>query len=779
MFQKSYWYGAAAGLAIATTALSGIASAQQAAGDALNEGDIIVTAQKRAQKLNDVGITISAATSEQLQSAGVAEVADLAKITPGFSVGNTYGGYQVFSLRGVNFNSSQFSAPPAVSTYVDEAILPYSAMTSGMMLDVDHVEVLKGPQGTLFGQNATGGSINIVAAKPTATPKAGFDVEVNHFGQVMASGFVSGPISDTLRARIAGSTTQFGAWQKGYYLSDRKNGDQNKGAARLLLDWTPTDRLTVGVNLNANYDRGEQQQSQFGSFAPQIPSNVIPGMSGYPKPTDNRDADITPGIDTRADNRLFQAVLRIDYEVSDSITLTSMTNYMDYKGSAFRDGDGTVFDSLNYRTQSSDKTISQELRLTGKAFDDRLTYILGGNYQKDKIFDRIEYSFPGYSAIPAGTVFDIPSNMRNRSMGVFGNLEFEIAPGLSITGGARYTELKQQLSGCYLPNSIGVVVADSIANGTRAALGLAPTTAYQAGQCATINNSVPNVANPNGPGLIPDYLPYAPDLSEKEHNTSWRVGANYKPADGMLLYGLVSRGYKAGLFPVIISLVSSQRNHVRQEQVTAYEVGAKIDLFDRAVHLNLSAFYYDYVDKQFFTYEPVPPIGTGSLLINVPKSKVKGIDADITINPAQGLTLRGAITYVDTKVGNFNTFDFLGNLVNATGTEFNFAPPLSGSFDAQYSFPIGAERSLYLGGGGTFASRTYSNLGETPESRIPGYMTFDARAGVESDAGWKVGLFVRNLANKYYYTAVFPSSDTNQRFSALPRTFGAVASFRF
>jgi len=779
MFHKSYWYSAAAGFAIAAVTASGTASAQQAGDEAASAGEIIVTAQKRAQKLNDVGITISAATNEQLQSAGVSEIADLAKITPGFSVGNTYGGYQVFSLRGVNFNSSQFSAPPAVSTYVDEAILPYSAMTGGMMLDVDHVEVLKGPQGTLFGQNATGGSINIVAAKPTATPKAGFDVEVNNFGQVMMGGFVSGPLSETLRARVAANTTQFGAWQKGYYLSDRKNGDQNKGAARLLLDWTPTDRLTVAINVNANYDRSEQQQSQFGNFAPQIPAGVIPGMSAYPRPTDNRDADITPGIDTRADNRLYQGVLRIDYEASDSITLTSMTNYLDYKGNAFRDGDGTVFDSLNYRTQSADKTFSQELRLTGKALDDRITYIVGGNYQRDKIFDRIEYSFPGYSAIPPGTVFDIPSDMRNRSVGVFGNVEFEIVPGLSVTGGARYTELKQELSGCYTANAIGIAVADSIANGTRAALGLPPTTAYQAGQCATINNNVPNVANPNGPGLIPDYLPYAPDLVQKEHNTSWRIGANYKPADGMLLYGLVSRGFKAGLFPVIISLVSSQRNSVRQEQVTSYEIGAKLDLFDRAVHLNLSAFYYDYIDKQFFTYEPVPPIGTGSLLINVPKSKVKGIDADVTINPVQGLTLRGAITYVDTKVGAFNTFDFLGGAVDATGTEFNFAPPLSGSFDAQYSFDVGGARSIYLGGGGTFASRTFSNLGETPESRIPGYLTFDARAGVESDAGWKIGLFVRNLANKYYYTAVFPSSDTNQRFAGQPRTFGAVGSFRF
>ncbi|MEJ2458913.1 MAG: TonB-dependent receptor plug domain-containing protein, partial [Novosphingobium sp.] len=155
-------------------------------GEATDSGiqEIIVTAQKRSQRLSDVGISIVAQTAEQLKSAGVVDVSQLAKVAPGFTASESQNGFPIFSIRGVNFNSNQISAAPTVSTYVDEAALPLPAMTGAMLLDVERIEVLKGPQGTLFGQNATGGSINVIAAKPTSTLEVGGHGEVNNFGQV-------------------------------------------------------------------------------------------------------------------------------------------------------------------------------------------------------------------------------------------------------------------------------------------------------------------------------------------------------------------------------------------------------------------------------------------------------------------------------------------------------------------------------------------------------------------------------------------------------------------
>jgi len=779
---RQWLMASAAGTAIcALPGGAGTALAQTAAeADVSNPGEIIVTAQKRAQKLSDVGITIAAATTGQLQSSGVTDVSQLAKVVPGFSTGTTVvGGYKVFSLRGINFNADMISAPPAVSVYVDEAALPYSAMTGGLLLDVERIEVLKGPQGTLFGQNATGGSINVIAAKPTADLRGGFKAEVNQFGEVMAEGYVSGPVSDTLLARLAATTTQFGAWQKGYYLNNDRNGDQNKGAARLILEWSPTDALTVTTNLNANYDHSEQPQYQFGGFAEVVPGGAQPGLANYPYPTDNRDADITPGTDTRSRSRMYQGVLRIDYDISDAARLTSITNYADYKTRAFRDADGTAFDVINYGPIGRIKTFNQEVRLSGSVADNRLSYIIGGNYQKDRILDVNNNYFPGYSALPPGASLSTAARLRNRSAGVFGNVDFEVVDRLTLTGGVRYTSTRQTYAGCLTGNEGGAAVLGSIAGAYRSIAGLPPTDAYVAGSCMTINDTVANTPNPAGPGLIPDYLPIFGNRRQKENNVSWRAGVNFKPSNDSLVYALVSRGFKSGLIPVQQNLLDSALKPISQEKLTSYEGGAKLGLLGNAVRINLSGFYYQYVDKQFFTFKPVPVVGYGSDVVNIPKSTVKGVDLEAVVTPTSGLTLRGAATYIKTRVGTFETFDSHGEPLVATGSVFNYAPAWSGTFDAEYKFPVGEDLTGMIGGGGAFNSHTFSALGEDPLSYIPDYLTVDARVGIQSSHGWSVGLFARNLTNKYYYTATFGSGDTFVRVPGRPRVFGANFQMNF
>lgn len=261
---------------------------------------------------------------------------------------------------------------------------------------------------------------------------------------------------------------------------------------------------------------------------------------------------------------------------------------------------------------------------------------------------------------------------------------------------------------------------------------------------------------------------------------SWRVGLNYKPNRDILFYGLVSRGYKSGVFPVSpADLVASSKAAVKQEELTAYEVGTKLSLLDRKVQLNLAGFYYDYKDKQFLTYEPYPITGYNQILKNIPKSKLKGAEADVTIRPLDGLTLRGAATYIDTKIGDFATINGSVQPINVGGSKFNYAPTWSGNLDAEYRFPVAADKNAYLGGSMTFNSSTNSDLGEDPTTSVPAYELFDARVGLVSDKGWTASLFVRNLTNKYYWTAVFRSSDVYARIAGMPRTFGAAASFRF
>jgi iron complex outermembrane receptor protein len=734
--------------------------------------EIIVTAQKRSQKLSDVGISIVAVADEQLRSAGVATLYDLPKIVPGFTVGQTFASYPVFSLRGINFNASQLSAPPAVSTYIDEAPLPYPPLTRGLLFDAERVEVLKGPQGTLFGQNSTGGSINVIAAKPTAKMSGGVSTEVNNFGQVMLEGFVSGPLSETLRLRVAGTATEGGAWQKGYYLNHQSNGNQNKAAGRVLLDWTPTDRITVSAMFNANYDHSQAQQPQLLSLLPSAANNPLLS-GGYPLPTRARDTDFPLGFNTHMDDSLYQGVLRADVELNDTMTLTSISNYIESRIFTPLNFAGVGFPSILGAYGGTVHTVTEEGRLTGKIPDARIDYIVGANYEHDSILDSQYEPLPHYSGLPPGSVFAGNYDLTNRAGAAFGNLDFEVVPKLTITTGVRYTGTKQTVAGCLTGTAATASALSYLANVGRAGAGLPPTNAYVAGRCLTINDV------PATPGGTPDFLPAFSSLQQTQDNVSWRGGLNYKLGPEDLIYALVSRGYKAGVFPVGNILLQSEIHNVSQERLTSYEMGVKLALFDRRVRFDVAGFYYQYKDKQFYTYIRIPVILVGATMVNIPKSTDKGVDANITVTPTSGLTLHGGVTYIDTRVGVYHGYADDGSPVDFTGKQFNYAPPVAATFDAEYRFEVAPRIQSYVGVGGVYNSKAYADLGENPANALPSYTVLDARVGLESATGWRFGFWVRNLSDKYYWISSQLGGDTTVRIVGMPRTYGLSAAYRF
>lgn len=752
-------------------------AAAQAGESDVGIGEIVVTAQKRAQNLNDVGITIAVSSGEQLKAAGVVDVAQLAAVVPSFTASTSSLGSPVFSLRGINFNSFQRSAPPAVATYIDEAPLPYPQMTQAMLLDVERIEALKGPQGTLFGQNATAGSINAIAAKPTSTLAAGFQADLDSYGQTTLQAYISGPVSSTLRARLAAGTTQGGGWQRGYFLNTQKNGAQDKGSVRLLLDWEPTDRLRVTTNFNASYDRSEQLQPQIQDLTVAVPANASPNLLLYATnpATSARDADFDLGLDTRAKNHMYQGVLRADYEITDNLTLTSLTNYIDWSSRTPFDNDGSA-SRQQVSTQISEiQTFTQEVRLTGQIPSAQINYVFGASYANDDIVEGADQAYYGYSGFPANSPARWIYDLGQRATAVFGNVDFEVSPGLTLTGGARYTETRQKIYGCLFDRGGGGIagtagflaqIAAQIRYGANAP---SVAGAYVPGGCSTADDLGPN----------PTFLPSFTNQSQKENNVSWRAGVNYKLNEDGLLYGLVSRGYKAGTYPVIINFFQSGVKGVKQEQLTSYEIGAKLSFLDRRVQFNVAGFYYDYKDKQFFSYQPVFPGLTTATLLNIPKSKVKGIDAELITRLTPEFTLRGAITYIKTEVGQFSGFDFTGAPFVFTGSEFNFAPPVAATADAEYRTEVRAGLKAFIGGSLTYNDRTFADLGEPPRFQVPGYTLLDARIGMESDNGWRVSVWGRNLTDKYYWNSVNSGGDESNRVAAAPRTFGITFGVTF
>ncbi|ARR55926.1 TonB dependent receptor [Rhizorhabdus wittichii DC-6] len=788
--------GVAISIGAMVAAITAVPAAAQTAGasggavpatDAAGIGEIIVTAQKRSERLSDVGMSITARTGDQLKTSGVTSINDFAKVDTSFSFGLSQSGTPVYTIRGVGYYDFALAAPPTVSTYVDQVPLAFSALTKGVTLDLERVEVLKGPQGTLFGQNSTGGAINFIAAKPTSTFQAGMEASIGRFTAINVNGFVSGPLSDTLRARLAFSADAGGAWQKSYTRDDTL-GDRRFQTARLLLDWDASDRLTIAINLNGWRDRSDTQAGQLTGFprpsaltdpSANVPVAVRDAIFNSPlSPRNPRAADWGP-IDPRADERFYQASLRADYEISDEVVLTSISSYSDFRTDSFYDIDGLAIQNQSTRLDGDSKSFSQELRLGGKALDDRLDWVAGGNYASDKTHDGqfvdLTISAPAYAFVGAGgppwQVIRNQSNTDIDTYAAFANLSYKLADQLTIHGGARYTKSRNRFEGCTYDVGDGIWAA-----GTNAL------------QFVVKNFILQDPASfaPIGPGGCSTFdANFTPGLVRRkltEDNVSWRAGVDWKPMSDVLLYANVSKGYKAGAFQTSAFLSTVATAPVSQESVMAYEAGFKAFLLDRAVQIDGAYFHYDYRDKQVNGAVPEPIVfGTLFGLINVPKSKLDGFELSSLWRPAEGLTVRANVTYLDSRVvGDFVNVNRVGSASNFEGEAFPFTPKWSTLLGFQYERPVSDATVAYVGADYTYRSSTQNGFGSLDFERIRGYGLLDLRAGIRSaDNSWTAEIWGRNVTNTYYWNDATYVTDTSYRRAGMPVAYGLRINYRF
>ena len=249
--------------------------------------EVVVTAQKRAQNLNDVGISISALSGNQMKEFGIADAAEMAEFTPGLVMTESQPtGIPIYTIRGVGFDDYSVGSSSTVGVYVDEVALPYPTMTRGVMFDVERVEVLKGPQGTLYGRNSTGGAINFVSNKPADEFEASVSLDIGNHEYLKADTYISGALSDTLRGRIALTTTQQNeGWQDSITTGDSL-GEKDETAGRILLQWDATENLEVTFNLHANVDQSDGNAAEIvGLSNYAVPVNTQPGLAMTFNPT--------------------------------------------------------------------------------------------------------------------------------------------------------------------------------------------------------------------------------------------------------------------------------------------------------------------------------------------------------------------------------------------------------------------------------------------------------------------------------------------------------------
>ena len=681
-----------------------------AAASATTIQELIVTAQKREQSLNDVGMSVQVASGDKLIQAGVKDTADLQKLVPGFQATPTYYGTYVFTIRGVGFQDTSLAGSPTVSVYIDEFPLPFSALTNGATLDLERVEVLKGPQGTLFGENATGGAINYVARKPTDDFETGFDASWGRFNDVDVDGYASGRVAQGLDMRVAARINESGAWQKGYAQQQGQTiGGKDFINGRVSLQWKPNDAFRALLTLNSWRDRGWTQMGQLYGIAELSPlAPLSPFIANYPLAPKNDQAagwnscvnnspfdpiqnqnlgtlavNINPTVPNappesmgpgsvvqaggqptscepaKKDNTYFSAALRMDYDLGAGMTVTSLTSIQRFSRHQAIDGAGIPIQDYQSIQHGKITSFFQELRAAGN-FGGRGAWIIGANYEHDKTWDQFLQSYNASTASPTLFAF-------NADLGV--DIGFPLGPtkptDLQTTktyaafAHAEYPILDQLTATAGLrytkEDKLGGTCGNDGGDGTWAmvafilqgAFGSTSPKLSPAGTCASTGPG-PTFNSPPDGGLF--------FASLNQHNVSWQVGLNWKPIPDTLAYVNISKGYKGGSFPTVALATFQQTHPVVQESLLSYEVGVKSALLDKTLQANAAVFYYDYKDKQILGAVSDPLFGALPSLVNVPKSHVVGFEVSATYAPdwLKGLTVTPAVSYQYSKIDSSN-----------------------------------------------------------------------------------------------------------------------------
>lgn len=775
----------AASVAIPGTAFA--QSTEQTEQGSQDEGltTIVVTAQKREQTADSVGMSINAVSGGELKALNVTNVADLTKIEPSFVATESPKGNPVFAIRGVSFNSDTTGAPPAVSVYVDEVPLTFSAMTKGATLDLERVEILKGPQGTLFGENATGGAINYIAAKPTDFESFGFEATYARFGRLNVNGFVSGPLTESLRARIAFAVDQGGAWQQST-TRDEALGDRNFKQGRLLLDWTPTDRLSVSLNLTHWVDKSDAQAPQLFALAPQVPAflDLVPAVANEPLVLnkDIRAANWLSGTNPAKDQRFYQAALRANYALTDDIDITYVANYLDFSQNDGIPEGGGDYALASVNTGDID-TIYQELRFSGRLLAGNLKWLVGGTYSETSDYEEQfvdvsgitgAYALVGLPGVNEPLEFqsnDFSQDITTKA--VFGNLELQVSDRINLHGGLRYTKTENAHTGCSRDR-------DGIYNTSFTAFqsllkGGVDVVPIPLGGCFTFDETLT-------PALVEDEL--------NEDNISWRVGADLIAADDVLIYATVSKGYKAGSFPNIGAAATTSLAPAVQESVLAYELGFKSRFLNNTVDIEGAIFRSDYHNKQQQLRVP-DPLGVFGFLValqNVPESRIDGAELSIRAQPVRRLTVNGSMLFADSKVtGDFVSVNqFVNDPLNFRGEPLPLVSKWTVNLGARYEMPMTDVADFYVAADGRYQSKNQSYFGVQnaidqgfPSQFNGAYTVLNLQAGLEAkDKTWRIQVFGNNVTNTYYSTSVIRTEHVG-RYVGVPATYGLTVGFSY
>jgi iron complex outermembrane recepter protein len=716
-------------------------------------GEIVVTAQRREQNLQDVGTSVTAFDAHALEQLGFKDVTDVAGQVPGLQY-NQYGAtVTIYNLRGVSQNDFSDHQEAPIAVYADDAYIGSTGALAGALFDLQRVEVLRGPQGTLFGRNATGGLIQYLSKPPTDTPEAYAQLTGGNFGTFESEGALSGPLTDTVSARLSFDT----ASHEGYITNRIGHAieDQNQYAMRLQFRIKPSDSGEILVKLHALTNSHETSGDY--SWAASFPDATGRGvfapagttdLGGYVNTSSSpfNQAEDRRGLFNRT---VWGTNVRVNWNF-DVFSLASVTDYLKMQKRYGEDSDISPNPLFNYDTEAHYQQFSQEFRLNGKSGD--LRWIAGAYYLNYKTTNFEQTTLPDFiPPVPFPYGDGLANlNLRTSSPSVFGQLEYGLTEHWVGILGARYTIDQKQ----YLYN-------------------------YSCNVCG------PPAANAP-PGGFPFNLTYSsatgfPDAEKTYRMPMGKAELDYKIDQDNLLYGSVNRGAKGGgwsapssgyvnLNPAYTFVPTLKMNY-DEERLTSYEVGFKSTFWDGAARLNGDVFYYDYKNYQGFFLD------VATQIVENIDAKVKGSELELAVVPFHGMHVQLGISYLDTQALNVPTP--AGVLVTS---QLPQAPPWSVNAVARYEWPaFGGKLSAEVDA--KWNKEMYLELINAPVDLQPSYTLTNARLGYTDPSGrWDVFAYCKNCFNTLYRIYNLDLSGflgINQSVYGPPRLYGASVAYHW
>ena len=745
--------------------------------------EVVVTAEKREARLQETPISVTVLGAQTLQEAGVHDMKDLAMVTPGLLVASTSNAtYTTARIRGVGTVGDNPGLESSVGVVVDGVMRARNGVALTDLGELDRVEVLKGPQGTLFGKNTSAGVINVITARPSTTFGAQGEATVGDHGTWGGSAAVTGPLSDQVAGRLYAAVRE----RQGYYdvstgagpRADKHDDDQDLVTLRGQLAIAAAPK--ADIRLIADYTRREENccvgvQLNVGPTAKYLKTLAPDGGVAQTVDPNSRLAFSNRGTAEHIHDGGLSGEANLDLGFG---KLTSITAWRDWKAVLGQDWDFTSAD-IAYRPDDGSfsnhfRTLSQELRLAGTA--DNLDWLVGGYYQHEDLDRRDRFLYgtqyesylslllsggasttnvsaqtglaPG-SVFAAGQGYNDQYFQTEESLALFTHETLRLTDRFSLSGGLRYTDERKHVTADFTNSDGGV--------------GCAAAQANHAASVATLCLPWSNPAFNN--------LTTVQSLQEGQWTGS--AQALYKLTDGANVYAGYSRGYKSGGFNLDRSqtgLIPDRTTAFAGETVDDYEVGAKTSWLGGALIVNAAAFEEDFTNFQLNTF-----LGTTFTVRSIPKVTAKGVDTDFLYRtPVQGLSLQGGVVYAQTEYGPAT----IPGLPLLSGSRLSFAPLWSGSLAGTLERPVGDGLTGRVSVDLKYSSSYNTGSDLDPLKVQTGFALVNARLGVGSANGrWRVELWADNLFDQRYLQVAFGApfqTGTIGAFLGAPRTVGAT-----